>query len=112
MWIREPRPEIRLPIPGLRLLGVNLPPDQLDHLTGRGVPAQGLLGKDLVVSHADLEDPARGFHELDLSIRKRLPQLSRQTGGSGLVVSDDAVFDGDLHPWSPPQAIASDPAQS
>ena len=45
----------------------------------------------------DLESPAARWSHLQLRIREPLPNLSRQTGGSGLVVSDDAIFDADLH---------------
>jgi hypothetical protein len=56
-----------------------------------------LLGKDHPAVHRHLEDPARGLQQLDLGLRMFTPELRRQTGGAGLVVSNDAVFDTDLH---------------
>jgi len=61
------------------------------------VPAEfGLLEHGVSISD-DLESsPSRGNHP-QLRVRKALTNLSRQTGGSGLVVSNDAIFDADLH---------------
>ena len=57
---------------------------------------QGLLGKDQFLIDFHLEHPtARGdefrFHLVSI------PDGARQTGGARFVVSDLAVFDGDLH---------------
>jgi hypothetical protein len=71
--------------------------DQPDHFTRRGMAARLPLGEDALAVHIDVEDAARGADHLDLDAGKLLLQLSRQTGGSGLVVSDDAVFDPDVH---------------
>ena len=43
------------------------------------------------------EHSAGRFQQLDVAVGKRLLQFRRQTGGAWLVVSDDAVFDGDFH---------------
>ena len=57
--------------------------------------AQLLLGEDEVVSHGDLEDPAAATDELGLDAELLL-DLGRQTGGTGIIVSARAVFDGDM----------------
>jgi hypothetical protein len=44
-----------------------------------------------------LEKSARRLEQPDFGIRKRLLELSCQTGGSRLVVSDDAVLDRHVH---------------
>jgi hypothetical protein len=61
------------------------------------MPPKGLLGKDQVAVHGNLEDAAGGRDQPDLGVRYVLFQLSRQTGGSRLVVSDDAVLDDHAH---------------
>ena len=45
----------------------------------------------------DLESTSSRRDQLYLRIRKSLPNFGRQTGGPGLIVSNDAVFDRDLH---------------
>lgn len=45
----------------------------------------------------NLESSAARRHEIDCRVRVFLRELSRQTGGSGIVVSDRAVLDLDLH---------------
>ena len=72
-------------------------PDQLHDLSRLGVAAERLLGKDEIAVHRDLEDAPGRRHQADIGLRVGLLQLSRQTGGSGLVVSDDAVLDHDAH---------------
>ena len=49
----------------------------------------------------DVEDPAVPFDQLCLDSQLLLDK-SRQTGGPGIVVSDLAEFDGDLHGVPPP----------
>lgn len=61
------------------------------------MPAERLLGKDRRAVYSDLEDAAGGLGQLDHRLRVFPRELGRQTGGPGLVVSDDAVFDTDLH---------------
>jgi hypothetical protein len=70
---------------------------EADDLFRLGMAARRRLGKEGTAVHCDLENATRGSHQLDLHIGKLPLQLSRQTGGSGLVVSDDAVFDADMH---------------
>jgi hypothetical protein len=45
----------------------------------------------------DLESASPRGNHLDFRIGEALANLSRQTGGSRLVVSNNAVFDADLH---------------
>lgn len=66
-------------------------------LPGLGVTPQGSLGKDQLAVEFDLEGASGRIKQLDVTVRVRLSQLGRQTGGFGLVVSDDAVFDRDFH---------------
>jgi len=63
------------------------------------VAARGLLGVDQVAVQDHLEDAAGGRDQLGVQIELVL-ELGRQTGGDGLVVSDLAVFDGELHAGS------------
>jgi hypothetical protein len=65
------------------------------------VTSKRAFRKDQVSVHGDLEDTAGGGHQADLGVRELLFQLSRQTGGSGLVVSDDAILDDHAHATSP-----------
>jgi hypothetical protein len=62
-----------------------------------GVSADPFLGKHEGTVRHDLEAPAGRFDELDGGLRIPILQCSRQTGGFGSVVSDDAVFDRDMH---------------
>jgi hypothetical protein len=71
--------------------------DQSHDLPRLDVAAERLLGEDEAAVNRHVEDPARRWHEADFGIGKGLFQLSRQTGGSGLVVSNDAVLDRDEH---------------
>jgi hypothetical protein len=45
----------------------------------------------------NLEQAAGGLHQPDLGIRVCLLQLSRQTGSSGLIVSNNAILDCYMH---------------
>jgi hypothetical protein len=61
------------------------------------VPTElGLLEHRLSVGD-HLESAASRRGHLQLGVGEALTNLSRQTGGSRLVVSDDAVLDADLH---------------
>src|SRR5690554_920588 len=82
----EPRTRRR---PGSAQRGANL-------LPGR-VPAGAFLREDQPAVHADLEDPAAGFDELDGCSRELLPDAGLQTGGAGEVVSEPAVLDPHVH---------------
>ncbi len=72
-------------------------PNQGENLSRRGMAAQGLLGEHQPPIHPDLEHPARGLDEFDLGIRECLFELGGQTGRPRLVVSDQAVLDGNAH---------------
>jgi len=70
---------------------------QPQHLARLGVAAVLLLGKDLAPVHFHLKHAAGGLDQLDVRVRVQGADFGRQTGGPGLVVSDDAVFDRDAH---------------
>jgi hypothetical protein len=55
-----------------------------------------VLGEDLLTVDADVEDAAAAADELTVDTEFTL-DLSRQTGGSGEVVSNAAVVDSDVH---------------
>jgi hypothetical protein len=61
------------------------------------MPPERPLGEDQRVIHRHLEDSTGGRDQLNVGSGIRLLQLSRQTGGSGLVVSDDAELDTHMH---------------
>jgi hypothetical protein len=71
--------------------------DQLHYFSRPGVASERLLGENEVVVHGHVEDAAGRWDLTNFGIREGVSQLSRQTGGSGLVVSDDAVLDRDDH---------------
>src|SRR5260370_37525908 len=71
--------------------------DQPQHLARLGVASQSLLGEDPAPVHIHLEYASGGLDEFDLGVWVYLPNLGRQTGSPRLVVSNDAVLDGDLH---------------
>ena len=62
-----------------------------------------LLGEDQLIAESDVEDPARAFDQVGLNAELLL-DVGRQTGGSGVVVSDGAVLDRDVlgHAGNPP----------
>jgi len=70
---------------------------QAQHFSPLGVPAQGLFREDAATIHFHLEHAARRLDQLHVGMGIGLADLGRQTGGPRLVVSDDAVFDGDTH---------------
>ena len=72
-------------------------PHQSHDLSRLGVSPERLLGENEATVYRHVEYPARGLDQADLGIGKGLFQLSRQTGGSGLIVSNDAVLDRDEH---------------
>jgi hypothetical protein len=55
------------------------------------------LFEDHFAIEADLEATAGGRDQLDIRVRMCFPNLGRQTGGPGFVVSKRAIFDGDFH---------------
>ena len=84
------------PLGGGRV-GAGCPANQPQHFTGFGMPLGGFLGEDPTSVDVDLEDAARRLDQPHVSVREGIAELGRQTGGPRLVVSDDAVFDGDGH---------------
>ena len=77
-------------------MGAGLPQQPHD-FPGLGVTFEGFLGEDAPSFQLDLEHPAGRLDQPDLGLRKRYPNLGRQTGGPGFIVSDDAEFDRDAH---------------
>jgi hypothetical protein len=61
------------------------------------VTSQRLLGENAATVDLDLEHAARRLDQLHIGVGVGLADFGRQTGGSRLVVSDDAVFDRDAH---------------
>jgi hypothetical protein len=61
------------------------------------VATQGTLGEHQAAIYRDLEHATGRLDQAYIRIRKRLLELGRQTGGPGLIASDDAEFDSDLH---------------
>ena len=61
------------------------------------VSAEPRLFEDRHSIQHHFEPSASRWNQLDLCVRIPLPRLSRQTGGSWLIVSKSTVFDGDLH---------------
>jgi hypothetical protein len=59
--------------------------------------ADGFFGKDQLSVDRNFEYPAGGLNQAHFGTRKDLLQLSRQTGSSGLVVSNNAVLNGHIH---------------
>jgi hypothetical protein len=67
--------------------------------SGLRVPLQDRLLEDRRSIAHDLESAATRGDQPDVGIGEPLSDLRRQTGGAGLVVSNGAVLDRDLH-WS------------
>jgi len=67
--------------------------EQLHDLARLRMAPLGLLREHQVSVGRHFEDAAGRWDEPDVSVGKLVFQLGRQTGGSGLVVSDDAVLD-------------------
>jgi len=62
-------------------------------LAGLREAAQRALGEDRLAVELDLEDPAFPFDQLGFEVQL-LADRVRQTGGTGVVVSRNTVFDG------------------
>ena len=70
--------------------------NRLCYLTRIGKPACLPLREDQLPIDLDLEDTVFAFDQA--CVRPEfVAELSRQPGGAWLVVSNDAVFDGDIH---------------
>lgn len=66
--------------------------DDLLHLAALGEAPEGLLGEDEVAVELDFENAVLTLDQVGVEVEALL-QLGRQTGGTGLVVSNNAVFD-------------------
>jgi hypothetical protein len=66
-------------------------------LSGRRVPSQLRLLEEWHAIAGDLEPTAPRWLHGDGGVREPVANRGRQTGGPGLVVSNRAVFDVDLH---------------
>ncbi len=69
----------------------------LEDLLRLGEPSGAELGEDQLAVPAHLEGATASLDQLDLDIAVVLTDLVRQTGGSRSEVSNDAVFDADVH---------------
>jgi hypothetical protein len=49
--------------------------------------------------HRHIENASGGFHHHSFHVGEFPPQLGRQTGGPGFIVSNDAILDGHFH-WA------------
>src|SRR5690349_8602686 len=68
-----------------------------EHLARLCMATNGFLGEHWPIIYGDLESAARRRHQLYGGVGKLALQLSRQTGGAWLVVSNDAVLDEYTH---------------
>jgi len=71
------------------------------NLPGLGVAPDLGFAENRLPVHGDFEPAASRRNELDLRFRIPLLYLSRQTGGSGTVVSKGTVLDLYFHSWAP-----------
>jgi len=55
------------------------------------------LGKHQLAVNGHVERAAGGLEQLDLDAGNLPAKLRRQTGGAGLVISNDAILDVDVH---------------
>ena len=77
------------------------PCNKLRNLAWPRVPAKSGFLEHRRSIDDDFKSSAARSDELDLRLGITIPHLSRQTGGSGFVVSNGAVFDFDLHRLAP-----------
>ena len=70
---------------------------QCRYLTRLGVSADCFLGEDEGAVDRNFERAPGRLLEAELRVRNRFLELGYQTGSPGSVVSDYAVFDGDMH---------------
>lgn len=61
------------------------------------MPSECALGKHQHTVTGDLEYAATPFEQLHRCLRIRFPDLGRQPGGPGLVVSNHAIANRDVH---------------
>jgi len=65
-------------------------------LSGLRKPPEFIFGKDQRFVGSDFEGASRAFVQLRIDAEAPF-EVSRQTGGPGLVISNDAIFDCDAH---------------
>ena len=70
----------------------DLPRQRLRHFSGLGKAARRAFGEDQLAVEGDFEDAVLPFDQGGLDV-ELVVDLVRQTGGSGLVVSNHAVLD-------------------
>jgi len=68
-----------------------------DDLTGLCVSVQLRFLENRLPIESDFETTPARWNQLDVPVGPSVPELSRQTGGSRLIVSKSAVFDADFH---------------
>ncbi len=78
---------------------------RLDDFLRLWEPSNPQLGEDHFAFAAYLEGAAAPLDELDLDVVEMSAQSVRQTGGTGLVVSNDAVFDAYVHTISLAESV-------
>jgi hypothetical protein len=76
---------------------ISVRPEESHDLSGLGMPAKRPLGEHQAAIDRHFEHPAGRGDQAHVGIGPRLLELGRQTGGSRLVVSDNAVFDDGAH---------------
>jgi hypothetical protein len=86
------------------LAGAQAGGDQLLDLAGAREAAEAALREQQLVAGGDLEDAAAPLDQPGRDAEPLL-EIGRQTGGPWLVVSDDAVLDGDLHAAPPSSSL-------
>lgn len=101
---RAVQPDPRQKVP--RRFRESAPVDGAEHLLVGAVSPRLLLGVDEPTVHGHLEDPATGRNHLHVDVLVPFSQCGRQTGGSGLVVSNGAVFD--AHPHAASRSMVRD----
>jgi hypothetical protein len=79
------------------LIGAQVFLQQCHHFTRLGMSADCFLGEDEGAIDRNFERAPRRLLEAELRARNRFLELGYQTGSPGSVVSDHAVFDGDMH---------------
>ena len=85
----------KLFLPAVRRLRLH-PGDGGFDFPGLGESSQFFFGEDQLFVGPDFKDASQTLDQFGIG-SKSLFEVSRQTGGSGQVVSGDAVFDGEVH---------------
>ena len=75
--------------------------DQREYLSRFRVTAELELGEDQLAIDRDLKGPSSALYQLYSGFRVVLANFGCQTGSPGLVVSNHAILDSDLHHGPP-----------